>query len=66
MFLVYINDLEEGIKSSVKFFAGDTSLFSIVRDPVVSAEELNHDLDLIKGADPPHFLFLKSNIHVNL
>ena len=49
MFLVYINDLEEGIKSSVKFFADDTSLFSIVRDPVVSAEELNHDLDLIKN-----------------
>jgi len=27
LFLVYINDLEEGIKSSVKFFADDTSLF---------------------------------------
>ena len=47
LFLVYINDLEEGMKSSVNFFADDTSLFSIVRDPVVSAEELNHDLDLI-------------------
>ena len=47
LFLVYINDLEEGIMSSVKFFADDTSLFSIVRDPVVSAQELNHDLDLI-------------------
>jgi len=30
LFLVYINDLEKGIKSSVKFFADDTSLFSIV------------------------------------
>ena len=29
------------------FFADDTSLFSTVRDPVVSAEELNHDRDLI-------------------
>ena len=47
LFLVYINDLEEGIKSSVKFFADDTSLFSIVHDPLVSAEELNYDLDLI-------------------
>ena len=47
LFLIYINDLEEGIKSSVKFFADDTSLFSVVHDPVVSAEELNHDLDLI-------------------
>ena len=26
---VYINELEKGIKSSVKFFADDTSLFSI-------------------------------------
>ena len=47
MFLVYINDLEVGIKSSVNFFADDTSLFSVVRDPLISAEELNHDLDLI-------------------
>ena len=45
--MVYINDLEEGIKSSVIFFADDTSLFSIVRDPLVSAEELNHDLSQI-------------------
>ena len=47
LFLVYINDLEKDIKSSVKFFADDTSLFSIVCDPLLSAEELNHDLDLI-------------------
>ena len=36
-----------GIKSSVKFFADDTSIFSVVRDPLVSAAELNHDLGLI-------------------
>ena len=47
LFLVYINGLEEGIKSSIIFFADDTSLFSIVRDPLISAEELNHDLKLI-------------------
>ena len=47
LFLVYINDLEEGIKSSVKFFADDTSLFSIAQNPLISAEELNHDLSLI-------------------
>ena len=47
LFLVCINDLEEGIKSSIKFFADDTSLFSIVRDPLISAEELNHDLKVI-------------------
>ena len=30
LFLIYINDLEDGIKSQIKFFADDTSLFSIV------------------------------------
>ena len=47
LFLVYINDLEEGLKSHVNFFADDTSLFSIVQDPKVSANELNYDLNLI-------------------
>ena len=43
LFLVYINDLENGIKSSINFFAEDTSLFSIVKDSISSADELNHD-----------------------
>ena len=47
LFLVYINDLEDGIKSSVKFFADDTSLSSIVHDPQSSAADLNYDLGLI-------------------
>ena len=47
LFLVYINDLENGIRSSIKLFADDTSLFSIVKDPVTSADELNEDLQLI-------------------
>ena len=29
------------------FFADDTMLFSVVNDPVISADELNHDLDII-------------------
>ena len=47
LFLIYINDLEKGIKSSIKFFADDTSLFSIVKNPHVSAQNINHDLQLI-------------------
>ena len=47
LFLIYINDLEKGIKSGIKFFADDTSLFSIVRDVDISADDLNHDLNLI-------------------
>ena len=33
LFLVYINDLEKDIKSNVKFFADDTMLYFIVKDP---------------------------------
>ena len=47
LFLVYINDLERNIKSNVKFFADDTMLFSIVNDPLLSANDLNHDLEVI-------------------
>ena len=35
------------MKSTVKFFADDTSLYSIVHDPLISASDLNHDLELI-------------------
>ena len=47
LFLIYINDLEKNLKSQVKFYADDTMLYSIVKDPVQSTAELNHDLDLI-------------------
>ena len=38
--LICINDLENNI--NVKFFADDTMLFSIVKDPTTSADELNY------------------------
>ena len=47
LFLIYINDLEKNIKSNVTFFADDTMLFSIVMDPLISANELNFDLNII-------------------
>ena len=47
LFPIYINDLEKYIKSNVKFFANDTMLFSIVNDPVISGNDLNHDLNVI-------------------
>ena len=48
LFSIYINDLEEGIKSHVKFFADDTTLFFILRIPNTTvADDLNHDLNLI-------------------
>ena len=47
LFLVYINNLERNIKSNVKCFADDTMLFSIVKDSEISANDLNHYLDVI-------------------
>ena len=47
LFLIYIDDLERNIKSNIKFFADDTMLFSIVKDPTISASDLNHDLNII-------------------
>ena len=32
VFLVYINDLPNGLKSNPKLFADDTSLFSVIHD----------------------------------
>ena len=47
LFLLYINDLERNIISNIKFFADDTMLFATVKDPVITANNLNHDLDTI-------------------
>ena len=43
---MHINDLGSNIKSNIKFFAYDTMLYSIVRDPAKAANNLNHDLDI--------------------
>ena len=48
-FLNYINGLAEGLKSSAKLFADNTSIFSIVKDPTKSSNELNSDLKIINN-----------------
>ena len=53
LLLIYINDLEINIKSSMKFFADDTMLYSIVYGEGLSALELNHDLQRIKECVHP-------------
>ena len=47
LFLVYINDLPNGLKSNAKLFADDTALFTIVKDKNEGANILNDDLQLI-------------------
>ena len=49
LFLIYINDLPDGIKSICKIFADDTSLFSKVKDKNCSTVELNNDLRIISN-----------------
>ena len=46
-FLIYINDLSDELFSTVKLFADDTSLFSVVCDSNISAYELNNDMQKI-------------------
>ena len=47
LFLIYINDLSDGLKSECKLFADDTSLFSVVNDMNTSSSDLNEDLEKI-------------------
>ena len=47
LFLIYINDLPDGLTSMCKIFADDTSLFSKVLDVNESAKTLNIDLEKI-------------------
>ena len=44
LFLIYVNDLPNKLKSNVKLFANDTYLFTVVKDKNESANILNNDL----------------------
>ena len=46
-FLVYINDLVDGLSSNARLFADDISLFSVIHDVDISVKELNNDLQQI-------------------
>ena len=47
LFLIYINDLRNNVKSTFKIFVDDTSLFSPDFDKNYSRNELNTDLQVI-------------------
>ena len=51
LFLVYINDLFNGLKSNPKPFADNTSMFSVIDDVNSPQIDLNEDLDKINNRE---------------
>ena len=47
-FLIYINDLCDDLNCDVQLFADDTSLFTLVFNENISAQNLNNDLRKIQ------------------
>ena len=46
-FLVYINDIVDGLQNDIKLFVDDTSIYSIVKDKDEAAANLNQDLERV-------------------
>ena len=51
LFLIYINDLTEGVTTNAKLFADDTSLFSVAHDTRPFSKDLYKDLETINSWD---------------
>ena len=49
LFIIYMNDIINNIESEILIFADDTSLFASGADPVITAEQLNRDLQQISN-----------------
>ena len=49
LFLIYINDLTEGLTTNVKLFWDDTPLFSVVHDTQTSVNDINKDLKIMNN-----------------
>ena len=47
LFIIYINDIVEGLESEILIFADDCSLLASGTDPTETAEQLNRDLHKI-------------------
>lgn len=50
LFLLYINDITNGITNNIRLFADDTSLFAIIDDDVIQQTlSITNDLNIIKN-----------------
>ena len=65
-FLIHITDLAEGISSTAKLFADDTSIFSVDNDINASADQINKYLEKISmWAYQWKIVFSKKNRNVS-
>ena len=51
LFLIYVNDLPNGLRSKYKFFADDTSSFSVAHDVNTFPSDVNNGFKLISDWD---------------
>ena len=49
LFIIYINDIVEGLESEILLFADDCSLLASGNDPTETVEQLNRDLEKISS-----------------
>ena len=47
-FLVNLNNLVENVGCKIKLFSGDTSIFSVVYNEAIAAEELHRDRERVQ------------------
>ena len=49
LFIIYINDIVDGLESEILIFADDCSLLASGSDPAETADQLNRDLNRISN-----------------
>ena len=45
LFIIYINDICDGIESEIRLFPDDNTVYVVVDNPVSAANQLNNDLE---------------------